>query len=142
MRGFRTANDNDDVDMLPGQTTPTEPVVNPPLGEGEKPRRKPPRRKPKSKLAESFPPYLQEAFFGKDLMDTTKEMESTSGSDEESSKIHGDKTIQLSQVSASALLSPYYQKVQQMSIFVVFVGRIAGRRRSESEAREANEGSA
>lgn len=101
VRGIRGTQDNDDVDMLPGQTTP---VINessgvpPPLLEGEKPRRKPARRKPKSKLTESFPPYLQEAFFGKDLLDTAKEIDSTSGSDEEGSKIHGDKTIQLSQV--------------------------------------------
>lgn len=93
--------DNDDVDMLPGQTTPTtlEPPT-PSLSEGDKPRRKPARRKPKSKLAESFPSYLQEAFFGKELLESTKELDSTSDSDEETkSRSEKDRTIQLSQVS-------------------------------------------
>ena len=33
-----------------------------------KPKRKPQRRKPKNKLVETYPTYLQEAFFGRDLM--------------------------------------------------------------------------
>lgn len=33
-------------------------------------KRKKPRRKPKSRLMESFPTYMQEAFFGRDLLDT------------------------------------------------------------------------
>ncbi|XP_014291793.1 histone-lysine N-methyltransferase 2C isoform X5 [Halyomorpha halys] len=39
----------------------------------EKPRRKPRVPKKKSKIAESYPRHLQEAFFGKELLDTTKE---------------------------------------------------------------------
>ncbi|XP_041970566.1 histone-lysine N-methyltransferase 2D-like isoform X2 [Aricia agestis] len=31
-----------------------------------------PRRKPRSKLMEQFPPYMQEAFFGKELLEPTK----------------------------------------------------------------------
>ncbi|XP_060525404.1 histone-lysine N-methyltransferase 2C-like [Cylas formicarius] len=86
MRGFRTGQDNDDIDTLPGQTTPTTPDLPPSLPpEGDKPKRKPIRRKPKSKLAETFPAYLQEAFFGKDLMDVTdlkKEVDSGSSDDD------------------------------------------------------------
>ena len=33
-----------------------------------KPKRKPQRRKMKNKLAETYPVYLQEAFFGKELL--------------------------------------------------------------------------
>lgn len=33
-------------------------------------KRKKPRRKPRSRLMEAFPPYMQEAFFGRDLLDT------------------------------------------------------------------------
>lgn len=36
------------------------------------PRRKPQRRKPKTKLSECFPSYMQEAFFGAELMETAK----------------------------------------------------------------------
>ena len=35
-------------------------------------KRKPQRRKPKNKLAETYPVYLQEAFFGRDLLDVKK----------------------------------------------------------------------
>lgn len=100
VRGIKTGQDNDDVDMLPGQNAndfgdkPAQVPV-----EGEKPRRKPVRRKPRSKLTESFPPYLQEAFFGRELLECHKEANSSS-SDEESKNFHDkDKTIQLSQVS-------------------------------------------
>lgn len=89
--------------MLPGQTTPTlDPPSTPMLSETDKPRRKPIRRKIKSKLAETFPPYLQEAFFGKELMDANKEVDSSSGTEEEDLKTSvdkdRDKTIHLSQV--------------------------------------------
>lgn len=49
--------------------TPTPP---PPLdgtdAAGNKPKRKPQRRKGKNKLVETYPTYLQEAFFGRDLL--------------------------------------------------------------------------
>lgn len=70
------------------------------IGMGDdKPRRKPQRRKPKPKLAEYFPIYMQEAFFGKNLMDTTKEkdLESSSESEEEHKVPENANTIQLSQ---------------------------------------------
>lgn len=83
-------------------------------GDGEKPRRKPVRRKPKGKLAETYPPYLQEAFFGKELLDSHKEMNSSS-SDEEGTKSFNDKdkTIQLSQeeIKAVAAVSVKREKI-------------------------------
>lgn len=63
----------------------------------EKQKKKPIRRKVKSKLSETFPAYLQEAFFGKELMDSAKEMASSS-SDEEKPNVDSDKSIHLSQV--------------------------------------------
>ncbi|XP_063909689.1 histone-lysine N-methyltransferase 2C-like isoform X2 [Zophobas morio] len=104
MRGVRTGQDNDDIDVLPGQLLPTSSEMQIPLvpPEGEKPRRKPVRRKPKSKLAETFPPYLQEAFFGKELLDSTKEVDSSS-SDEEKGYSDMDKTIQLTQDEIKAV---------------------------------------
>lgn len=88
VRGIRSGQDTDEVDMLPGQTTPILDPPAPPLpGELDKPRRKPVRRKIKSKLAETFPPYLQEAFFGKELLDSHQELDSSSGSDEDGVKV-------------------------------------------------------
>ncbi|PSN55752.1 hypothetical protein C0J52_04798 [Blattella germanica] len=74
----------------------------------DKPRRKPNRRKPKNKLMESYPSYLQEAFFGRDLLDTTKEkdMGSSCDSDEERAsplQVSEDKLIQLSQDELKAI---------------------------------------
>ncbi|ERL89633.1 hypothetical protein D910_06998 [Dendroctonus ponderosae] len=87
MRGFKTGQENDDIDTLPGQTVPMGAVSEVPLQlDGEKPKKKPIRRKTKSKLVETFPPYLQEAFFGKDLMDVTQlkqEVDSGASSEEE-----------------------------------------------------------
>ncbi|CAG9132016.1 unnamed protein product [Plutella xylostella] len=43
------------------------------LGPGESPgNKRKPRRKPRSKLMEQFPSYMQEAFFGKDLLEPAK----------------------------------------------------------------------
>lgn len=99
MRGIRSGQDNDDIDTLPGQSNPQSGELATPLPvEGEKPRRKPIRRKPKSKLAETFPAYLQEAFFGRDLLDgidSKKEVDSCSSYEEKSDKY---KSINLSQV--------------------------------------------
>lgn len=56
------------------------------------------KRKPKSaKLTETYPTYLQEAFFGKSLLDTTKPKFESSSSDEDiQSNVSEDKTIKLS----------------------------------------------
>ncbi|XP_050308382.1 histone-lysine N-methyltransferase 2C-like isoform X2 [Anthonomus grandis grandis] len=102
MRGFKSGQENDDIDTLPGQSAANEGslTLTTPLPDGDKPKKKPIRRKPKSKLSETFPPYLQEAFFGKDLMDVTdlkKEMESGSGSDDDRSVCERHQPIKLSE---------------------------------------------
>lgn len=101
MRGIRTGQDNDDIDQSVGQSGSITNEISTPLpGDGDKPRRKAIRRKPKNKLAETFPTYLQEAFFGKDLMDVVeckKEVDSYSSEDEKSDSYY--KSINLSQVN-------------------------------------------
>ncbi|XP_068631112.1 histone-lysine N-methyltransferase 2C-like isoform X2 [Battus philenor] len=52
-------------------------------GESPSNKRKP-RRKPRSKLMEQFPSYMQEAFFGKDLLDPVKPTISSTGNPSES----------------------------------------------------------
>lgn len=71
-------------------------------GEDNKPRRKPNRwRKPKSKIAEIYPNYIQDAFFGRDLLDACNvaaQILDSSESEEVEDKIEDIKTIELSQV--------------------------------------------
>lgn len=61
-------------------------------------KKKPNRRKQKNKLAETYPAYLQEAFFGKPLLDSHAKvkLESSSSEDEAKSNVSDDKTIKLS----------------------------------------------
>lgn len=55
------------------------------------------RKKVKTKLADTYPSYLQEAFFGKNLLNVSKlKFESSSSEDEAKSSVTEDKTIQLS----------------------------------------------
>lgn len=102
MCDFRGGQDNDEVDTLATQSTShTSDISQGITGDGDKPKRKAIRRKPKCKLAETFPTYLQEAFFGKEILesvDIKKEFDSFS-SDEE--KIDSHESIKLSQVSES-----------------------------------------
>ncbi|CAG7629500.1 unnamed protein product [Allacma fusca] len=51
--------------------------------DGEKPKRKQARKKIKNKIVESFPSYLQEAFFGKTLLDPCKDSDFISGDENE-----------------------------------------------------------
>ena len=52
------------------------------LGDGlKKNKRRKPRMKPKSQLEDSFPAYLQEAFFGRPLMDKSKDSEANTSHD-------------------------------------------------------------
>lgn len=71
-------------------------------GEDNKPRRKPNRwRKPKSKIAENYPNYIQDAFFGRDLLDACNvaaQILDTSESEEIEEKYEDIKTIELSKV--------------------------------------------
>lgn len=61
-------------------------------------KKKPNRRKQKNKLIETYPTYLQEAFFGKPLMDSNVKvkLELSSSDDETKSNVSDDKTIKLS----------------------------------------------
>lgn len=55
------------------------------------------RKKVKTKLADTYPSYLQEAFFGKNLLNVSKlKFESSSSDDEAKPGVTEDKTIQLS----------------------------------------------
>ncbi|CAG9863833.1 unnamed protein product [Phyllotreta striolata] len=107
MRGIRTGQDNDDVDSTVGQSGLNPNDIVPSPADGDKPRRKAIRRKPKSKLAETFPAYLQEAFFGKDLMDTVdckkEEVDCYSSDDEKTDKHY--KSINLSQDEIIAIVA-------------------------------------
>lgn len=52
-----------------GSTTPTPTTtIDGAANDASKPKRKPQRRKAKNKLAETYPAYLQEAFFGRELL--------------------------------------------------------------------------
>lgn len=103
----KLSQDNDDLEG--GDEAPVD---------GEKPRKKPIRRKPKGKLAETYPPYLQEAFFGKELLDCHKEMNSSSSDEEGMRGVNDrDKTIQLSQeeIKAVAAVSVKRERVEVFS---------------------------
>lgn len=71
--------------------------------EDNKPRRKPNRwRKPKSKIAESYPNYIQDAFFGRDLLDACNivaQIFDSNESEEIEENEEDIKTIELSQVT-------------------------------------------
>ncbi|XP_063990116.1 histone-lysine N-methyltransferase 2C-like isoform X3 [Diachasmimorpha longicaudata] len=71
----------------------------------DKPKKKGQRKKQQPKLAESFPLYMQEAFFGKELMDVTKDrdLKSSSDSDSERNVLGNGDTIQLSQDELKAI---------------------------------------
>lgn len=78
-----------------------------PVLSDDKPKRKPLRRKIKSKLVENYPSYLQEAFFGKELLETKKEQASSSSESEteesDRMKVTPDKTITLTQEELKAI---------------------------------------
>lgn len=62
-------------------------------------KKKPVRRKPKNKIVETYPIYLQEAFFGRTLLEsktTNIKLESSSSENEYESMVSDDKTIKLS----------------------------------------------
>lgn len=61
-------------------------------------KKKPNRRKQKNKLVETYPAYLQEAFFGRPLLDSNVKvkLESSSSDDDTQSNVSDDKTIKLS----------------------------------------------
>lgn len=101
-RNFRQRDEGEDFEcMVAAQAaaieneTPTTPLPPDPA----KPKKKPVRKKTKNKLIETYPNYLQEAFFGKSLLDTqpvTKFEFPASDDDEIKLDVTEDKTIQLS----------------------------------------------
>lgn len=68
------------------------------LAADETKKKKPNRRKQKNKLVETYPAYLQEAFFGRTLLDSNVKvkLESSSSDEETKSNVSDDKTIKLS----------------------------------------------
>uniref|UniRef100_A0A8D9A1L8 Histone-lysine N-methyltransferase 2C n=1 Tax=Cacopsylla melanoneura TaxID=428564 RepID=A0A8D9A1L8_9HEMI len=94
-------------------TTPDTPVTTPVCENGMGGvKRKGPLKKPKSKISQTFPSYLQDAFFGRELLDNTKDTGSQdldSSESEESEdtqirfKITEEKTITLSEEELKAL---------------------------------------
>lgn len=102
-RNFRQKDDGEDFESM-AQTmdqasicevveTPT--VLNPP--DPNKAKKKPQRKKNKSKLIETYPNYLQEAFFGKTLLEPLPQIkfEIQSSDDELKTEVSDDKTIKL-----------------------------------------------
>lgn len=81
----------------------------------EKPKKKPVRRKQKSKLGETYPSYLQEAFFGRPLMDTNVnvKIEMSSSDDESKNNLSNDKLIQLNSEELK-LFDAYKLKQQKL----------------------------
>lgn len=80
-------------------------------------KKKPIRKKAKSKLADTYPSYLQEAFFGKGLLDKTKpKFESSSSEDEAKSTVSDDKTIQLSTEELNIINANRIKQQQQMQL--------------------------
>lgn len=78
--------------------TKEEDVTSSHVSNEDSKKRKPNRRKQKNKIVETYPVYLQDAFFGRSLLDTnTKVKLETSSEDEEvKSNVSDDKTIKLS----------------------------------------------
>lgn len=107
LRNNRYREENDDpLETYSAFGRPDDSVV--PISCDDKPtKRKPMRRKIKSKLVENYPSYLQEAFFGKELLETSKDQaSSSSASDSEEPdrlKVTPDKTITLSQDEIKAI---------------------------------------
>ncbi|CAB3379589.1 Hypothetical predicted protein [Cloeon dipterum] len=93
--------------------TPTTPT-----GE-EKPKRKPNRKKPKNKLMENFPIYLQDAFFGRDLLDVSKEQtlkEVGESDDEKAAPATLASGIQLSQEELKEMENIKARKINEMTL--------------------------
>lgn len=98
----KNEDDGMDRDLASEEASSSASIVS--VGD-EKPRKKKNYRKPKSKFAESYPSYIQDAFFGRELLDTSKDaLNNLPSSDSESNdsfvtrRITSSETIKLSQV--------------------------------------------
>lgn len=79
------------------RTKEEEPPTSSQAPNDDNKKKKPNRRKQKNKLVETYPVYLQEAFFGRPLLDSNAKVKLESSSDEETkSNVSDDKTIKLS----------------------------------------------
>lgn len=79
-----------------------------------KQKKKPVRRKQKSKLIETYPAYLQEAFFGKPLLDVNPSVKiEMPNSDDESKNQSEEKTIKLSADELKMFESIKAKQIQQ-----------------------------
>uniref|UniRef100_A0A8W7PV76 PHD-type domain-containing protein n=1 Tax=Anopheles coluzzii TaxID=1518534 RepID=A0A8W7PV76_ANOCL len=96
-RGIRTKDGKDDEDLVDGLGEDGRAEDGQPGGSSNKPKKKPIRRKPKSKLIEIYPSILQDAFFGRTLLAANAPLFEAPASDEEAkSDVSDDKTVKLS----------------------------------------------
>uniref|UniRef100_A0A182TGZ4 PHD-type domain-containing protein n=1 Tax=Anopheles melas TaxID=34690 RepID=A0A182TGZ4_9DIPT len=96
-RGIRTKDGKDDDDLVDGLGEDGRAEDGQPGGSSNKPKKKPIRRKPKSKLIEIYPSILQDAFFGRTLLAANAPLFEAPASDEEAkSDVSDDKTVKLS----------------------------------------------
>lgn len=100
-RSVRSTGNRDGEDDIDGSLSQLNSFENSIDSKNQK--RKPMRRKQKSKLIETYPNYLQEAFFGKTLLDTNtsnsisyNKFDTSSSEDDTKSNVSDDKTIKLS----------------------------------------------
>uniref|UniRef100_A0A182SM76 PHD-type domain-containing protein n=1 Tax=Anopheles maculatus TaxID=74869 RepID=A0A182SM76_9DIPT len=100
-RGIRPKDGKDEEDLVDGLaedggTTP-DGLSGAAGGAITKPKKKPIRRKPKSKLIEIYPSILQDAFFGRTLLNANMpQFEAPASDDDVRSDVSDDKTVKLS----------------------------------------------
>uniref|UniRef100_A0A182MGK2 PHD-type domain-containing protein n=1 Tax=Anopheles culicifacies TaxID=139723 RepID=A0A182MGK2_9DIPT len=94
-RGIRTKDGKEDDDLAEGLAEDGTDAAG---AGGIKPKKKPIRRKPKSKLIEIYPSILQDAFFGRTLLNSNMPMFEAPASDDDGvrSDVSDDKTVKLS----------------------------------------------
>jgi [histone H3]-lysine4 N-trimethyltransferase MLL3 len=81
-------------------------------------KRKPQRRKPKSKLIETYPSYLQEAFFGKPLLETSgaPELEMSSSEDDEAASNVSDIKLSMDELKLIEDMRAKQQQLQEQKL--------------------------
>uniref|UniRef100_A0A4Y0BEZ4 Histone-lysine N-methyltransferase n=1 Tax=Anopheles funestus TaxID=62324 RepID=A0A4Y0BEZ4_ANOFN len=94
-RGIRTKDGKEDEDLVDGLAEDGTDGAG--GAGGTKPKKKPIRRKPKSKLIEIYPSILQDAFFGRTLLNSNMPMFEAPASDDDGvrSDVSDDKTLKL-----------------------------------------------
>uniref|UniRef100_A0A182ILT4 PHD-type domain-containing protein n=1 Tax=Anopheles atroparvus TaxID=41427 RepID=A0A182ILT4_ANOAO len=93
-RGVRTKDGKEEEDMVDGGL---DEAGGAEAAGGTKPKKKPIRRKPKSKLIEIYPNILQDAFFGRSLLSASMpSFDAVPSDDDVKSDVSDDKTVKLS----------------------------------------------